>query len=205
MAEFGSFEWKGDEFLRDLEEAMRPGMDAAGIAVAEGIRSGIMRQGTPTSPSGVANLRSGVRRIVRRALGQTVSNSAAGRRNEATARSILNAGGLVDPPGGMPRLRTGSLARSILSVREANSHELGTRVGSGLKYADVHEFGATIKPKTAKLLSWLGIDGKRIFAKSVTIPARPFMRPGFMKSKTAAFEAFVAEVQRRMSAKGGGK
>jgi phage virion morphogenesis protein len=48
--------------------------------------------------------------------------------------------------------------------------------GSGMIYAAVHQFGATIVPKNAKALSFqLGLDGRRVFAKSVTIPARPYL------------------------------
>lgn len=41
-------------------------------------------------------------------------------------------------------------------------------------YAAIHQFGGVIRPVTAKRLSWVGPDGKRIFAMKVTIPARPF-------------------------------
>ena len=50
----------------------------------------------------------------------------------------------------------------------------------GVRYAAVQEFGTVgaggtlpdIKPKTAKLLSWVGNDGMRKFAKSVAIRPR---------------------------------
>ena len=49
--------------------------------------------------------------------------------------------------------------------------------GSKLPYAAVHQFGATITPKTAKALVFrLGVDGMhQVFARSVTIPARPYL------------------------------
>lgn len=43
-------------------------------------------------------------------------------------------------------------------------------VGSNLVYAAVHQFGGTILPKNAKLLHFRGH-----VAKSVTIPARPYL------------------------------
>jgi phage virion morphogenesis protein len=43
-------------------------------------------------------------------------------------------------------------------------------VGSNLVYAAVHQFGATIKPKSAKVLAFRGH-----VAESVTIPARPYL------------------------------
>lgn len=196
MAEqIGQVEWRGDEFLRDVEAALSDGIDAAGLAVVGGIRSKINRQGTPTSRSGfLAFARGGsFRRRVQAAAG----NSAA-RRDVALNQSIADLGGFVDPPGGSPRTRTGTLLRSILSKRGRTSEE-GVRIGSGVRYADVHEFGSRgpIVPKTKKFLSWV-TGGRRIFAKSVTIPARPFIRPGFESSKQAAFEAFVAEAQQTL-------
>lgn len=53
------------------------------------------------------------------------------------------------------------------------SQVVGSRsveVGSNLAYAAVHQFGATIKPKSGKLLAFRGH-----VAKSVTIPARPYL------------------------------
>ena len=43
-------------------------------------------------------------------------------------------------------------------------------VGSNLIYAAVHQFGGTIRPQNAKLLAFRGH-----VAKSVTIPARPYL------------------------------
>ena len=43
-------------------------------------------------------------------------------------------------------------------------------VGSNLVYAAAHQFGATIKPKSAKVLAFRGH-----VAESVTIPARPYL------------------------------
>lgn len=46
--------------------------------------------------------------------------------------------------------------------------------GSSWEFAHVHQFGATIKPKTADRLVFT-IGGKKVGAKKVTIPARPFV------------------------------
>ena len=43
-------------------------------------------------------------------------------------------------------------------------------IGSNRPYAAVHQFGATIKPRAAKVLMFRGH-----VAKSVTIPARPYL------------------------------
>lgn len=46
-----------------------------------------------------------------------------------------------------------------------------------VKYALIHELGGTITAKTAKALAIPQEDGSVRFAKSVTIPARPYLRP----------------------------
>jgi len=48
-------------------------------------------------------------------------------------------------------------------------------------YAAIHEFGGEINPKNAKMLSWIGKDGKRVFAKKVVMPASPYVRPAIDK------------------------
>lgn len=46
----------------------------------------------------------------------------------------------------------------------------GLEFGSDRKYAALHQYGGTIKPKSKKILAFKGV-----FAKQVTIPARPFI------------------------------
>lgn len=55
--------------------------------------------------------------------------------------------------------------------------ELGedfVRISTNLPYARIQNKGGTIVPKTKKTLVFHGADGAAIFAKKVTIPARPF-------------------------------
>lgn len=72
---------------------------------------------------------------------------------------------------GQPLRDTGRLNRSIV----ANPDKTGVTIGTNVKYAPTHQFGATITPKTARRLVFPGPNGQLIFAKKVTIPARPFM------------------------------
>lgn len=61
--------------------------------------------------------------------------------------------------------------------------------GTNVIYAKQREFGGTIRPKAKKLLSWMDrTTGKRIFAKSVTQKAHPFMRPAFDTKHQAAVQ-----------------
>ena len=64
----------------------------------------------------------------------------------------------------------GHLLASVAYTASADQAEWG----AAWEYAHVHQYGATIKPKEAdKLVFSLG--GKTVFAKEVTIPARPFV------------------------------
>lgn len=66
--------------------------------------------------------------------------------------------------------RSGALERSIDYVASADS----VVVGSGLVYARIHQAGGKIAPKTAKALAFMA-GGRLVFARSVTLPPRPFL------------------------------
>ncbi len=51
------------------------------------------------------------------------------------------------------------------------------KAGTNLEYAAAQENGATIVPKNAKMLHWVTDSGEDVFARSVTIPPHPYMRP----------------------------
>lgn len=73
---------------------------------------------------------------------------------------------------GQPLRDTGRLRSSI----NAQADDSGVTVGTNVDYAAVHQFGTTIKPKKqGGRLVFAGGSGGLIFAKQVTIPARPFM------------------------------
>lgn len=77
---------------------------------------------------------------------------------------------------GQPLRDTGRLNRSITSRVDST----GVTVGTNVAYAPVHQYGATIVPKTKPSLVFPGPGGKPIFAKKVFVPPRSFMplRPG---------------------------
>lgn len=50
-------------------------------------------------------------------------------------------------------------------------------VGPTKVYGRIQELGGTIKPLHAKVLAWIGDDGQMHFAKRVTLPPRPYLRP----------------------------
>jgi phage virion morphogenesis protein len=47
-------------------------------------------------------------------------------------------------------------------------------VGTNKLYAGTHQFGAVIRPRQAKALHFF-VNGRPVFARKVTIPARPFL------------------------------
>jgi phage gpG-like protein len=71
---------------------------------------------------------------------------------------------------GQPLVDKGQL-RSSITYRADNA---GVTIGTNKIQARVHQFGATIVPKNAAFLAWRA-NGQSFFAKSVTIPARPFL------------------------------
>ena len=66
---------------------------------------------------------------------------------------------------------TGRLKNSLTYKTSNDEVEVGTNV----KYARTHQFGAIIKPKNKKFLKFKGANGQDIFAKKVEIPARRFL------------------------------
>lgn len=93
---------------------------------------------------------------------------------KAWARLLLRA-------GGKPLQDTGRLRSSFSYQPRPNGFTIGTNfIG-----ANVHQYGATIRPKRAKFLAFRGkIHGRRrrttdlIFAKEVTIPRRQMVPEG---------------------------
>lgn len=62
-------------------------------------------------------------------------------------------------------------------------------VGTGAAYAAAHQFGAVIKPKSASALVFSLGGNRKVFASSVTIPARPFL--GFSKDDETEIAAIA--------------
>jgi phage gpG-like protein len=69
-------------------------------------------------------------------------------------------------------VRSGNLRGSI-DYQMQMDHAV---IFNNMVYAAIHEFGGTIYPRKGKYLVF-EIDGQVIFAKSVKIPARPYLRP----------------------------
>lgn len=71
------------------------------------------------------------------------------------------------------------------------AHQVGSDQvswGSNLVYAAIHQLGGTIRPKKAKRLVFR-VGNQTIFAKEVTIPARPYL--GFSSGNIAEIRETV--------------
>lgn len=74
------------------------------------------------------------------------------------------------------------------------------KLSNPMIYAAIHQFGGVIRARAGKMLSWMGADGKRVFAKQVRIPARPFFPVDGGKLTPKAEEKIAAAAQRMMRA-----
>lgn len=94
--------------------------------------------------------------------------------------------------GGKTLSKIGRLKSSINPQASASQVEIGTNV----KYAAVHQFGKTIKPKKAKALRFQ-VGGRWMSKKQVTIPARPFL--GINDENVEEIEAeIIAHIKGRL-------
>lgn len=83
------------------------------------------------------------------------------------------------------RYKTGTLRRSLhMETAVATRNGCKILVGTDLKYAKIHEYGGTVKAK-GRYLVFVGQDGKKVFVKSVTIKAQPYMRPAIDENRSA--------------------
>lgn len=69
--------------------------------------------------------------------------------------------------------KTGKLAQS---VNKKYNNDYSVSVGSNLRYAAIHEFGGTIVPRTASMLSFL-VEGGWVMTSKVVMPKRPWLAP----------------------------
>lgn len=71
---------------------------------------------------------------------------------------------------GKPLVDKGHLQNSISYRLVGNAVEIGTN----MLYAKLQQFGGVIKPKNKQALFFM-LGDKKVFARQVTIPARPFL------------------------------
>lgn len=72
---------------------------------------------------------------------------------------------------------TGDLLNSVTEDELHLGQHAYVTFGPHKIYAAIHEFGGVILPIHGPYLVFMGKDGKLVFTKSVTMPARPYIRP----------------------------
>ncbi len=95
---------------------------------------------------------------------------------------------------GNPLVDTGRLRNSFIPRISPSGFEIEA---TNVKYAGVHQFGATIVPKKTRALHFRA-DGRWFFAKKVEVPAREFIPTGPLPSAWASkLEAVARKVLAR--------
>lgn len=78
--------------------------------------------------------------------------------------------------GGRTLIDKGGLLSSVTSRAVSGHVEWGIMAKTpSAKHAASHQWGVTIRPRTKPNLVFRGADGHLVFAKSVTLPARPIV------------------------------
>lgn len=86
-----------------------------------------------------------------------------------TARDRMGNGG--------PQVRSGQLLRSLGWSVSGSGDQLQGELLADTLYAGAQEYGATILARRAKYLKFQ-VQGRWVQVKRVTLPARPYLRPG---------------------------
>ena len=134
-------------------------------------------------------------RVLRRAARSSLRPLTAGlaAAGESTTRDRISQGGpgpegeTWDPrhpldPSTQPLLsREGSLVDSLVST----ARQQQARWGSNLVYARIHQLGGVVRPRRATALHFR-LGDTPIFARAVTIPARPYLGWGQAEEQEAA-------------------
>jgi phage gpG-like protein len=125
---------------------------------------------------------------------------------ETLAKAVLAAGHVVESHAkinasrGRPGLisRTGALVGSISTVLgKMLSHEAEASVGPTVIYGRIHELGGIIRPAKAKALRFQ-VDGHWVAARSVHIPARPYLRPAVDEHQDEILDAVRYQLEKAL-------
>ena len=95
--------------------------------------------------------------------------------------------------GEVLNVRSGALRDSVHLEMQVASDSIMAVVGTDLIYAAIHEYGGVIVPKVANALRFC-IDGRWIFAKSVTMPERSYLRSTLAERESEIRAALTAAV-----------
>lgn len=87
-----------------------------------------------------------------------------------------------------PLLDIGNLRDSVVEDELHTGSTSWITFGPHTVYAAIHEFGGIILPTNGPFLVFKGKDGKLVFTRSVTMPARPYIRPAIDSDGDEALE-----------------
>jgi phage gpG-like protein len=97
--------------------------------------------------------------------------------------------------GGRTLVDSGGLESSVTHVADDKRVEVGIIAKTqSAKFAYVHQFGATIRPKRGPFLVFTAPDGHKVFARQVVIPARPIIGID-EQDRTDLLEAWTAYIE----------
>lgn len=99
---------------------------------------------------------------------------------------------------GKPKVRTGTLRRSIESDVDRQYNSLVGVLFSNVVYAATQEEGRTIVPRVKDWLRFQ-VGGQYVFAKKVIIPARPFLGPALQDNLTKIQQIVRDEIVEQMN------
>ena len=88
----------------------------------------------------------------------------------------------------------------VVTLTKSSDKSAEVDVGPTKIYGRIQELGGIIKPVFAKMLSWIGDDGVRIFARQVRIPPRPYLRPAVDNHKEDIADAVSFQIEKGISA-----
>jgi hypothetical protein len=184
-------EWNDRQLLEAIDRASEDGLDAAALTLTEAIARKVSRRGATAS-----QITSGIRSLLTGRGGRRGRQDAQRVINELGGPRQITSSNLVDPPGGVPRSRSGTLARDIAFDRPG---KLKRRVGiarqsAANKYWAVHEFGGVIRGKPWLVFRLLTGEWRKV--RQVRIPKRPYIRPTFAESRQRMEDAFIREASR---------
>jgi phage gpG-like protein len=100
--------------------------------------------------------------------------------------------------GGTPKIKTGTLRRSITSGVDKVPVLLGW-VGTNVSYAGIQEFGGTIRAKNSKYLTFQ-VNKHWVKVKEVVIPARPYLRPAVMNNMDKIADLIMYDIIQALEA-----
>ena len=135
-----------------------------------GVQIAIEVQGLDAVAAKLARLSSLNRALILEAAGATIESQT--RRRLAEEKTAPDGAAWKPNRAGTPILVASGHLLASIHYRVMGDE---VRIGSGLVYAAIHQLGGTIEPKSASRLVFPGVGGGLVFARRVTLPARPYL------------------------------